>query len=447
MGDSSSARIGAPLGGGRNHAILADIVFLLVTPESAFAGSFTYQMEDTFGQETTGGLLSLRKRAMQRIYECVQKELQDFLSRDRTVRNYGLTHPQIYSLAKALIQTEIVQEKWDRKGYYLKARITADPTGGTTLKSCSDALKVWFRRFAPAVLTEPAYVPQTLSEGLSLLRDGDFDGSIAVYDHLIKRDPSCLEAYLNRGVAFFRKNDYEKALNDFDHVLRLDAENVRAYINRAGVFAEQGKLGLALKDYDHALTADKHSTEAHMNRGVVLLKRFSNAAAAIGDFESVIELAPRDPRGYLCRGLCLARQGLFPDAIDDFSKAIQFDGAIAAVYYNRGNAFMRLGKLRRAVKDYTDAIGRRPQYVAAYFNRAIAYGKLTELEKALKDCDHVIHLDSEDAKAYFYRGLIHFRLDQESEAYRDWEVAARLGEYRALNYLKDFRFEKIPAAN
>ncbi|MBK7964075.1 MAG: tetratricopeptide repeat protein [Bacteroidetes bacterium] len=68
--------------------------------------------------------------------------------------------------------------------------------------------------------------------------NGDFEGEMNDYNHVIEAFPDHTNAYISRGGAFNRLAEYEKGIVDFNKALALDPDNQEAYNNRG--FAKKG---------------------------------------------------------------------------------------------------------------------------------------------------------------------------------------------------------------
>ena len=55
------------------------------------------------------------------------EELGTYLESNTEVKNFTLTRDKITIITAGIVRTIILDEKWDKKTYYLKAKITADP--------------------------------------------------------------------------------------------------------------------------------------------------------------------------------------------------------------------------------------------------------------------------------------------------------------------------------
>ena len=241
--------------------------------------------------------------------------------------------------------------------------------------------------------------------GLRLFEQGDLDGAIAEFDHLLELvssfganrnnsatiaivDPRAAHAYTNRGVARYNKGDLEGAKTDFDRALRINPRLPEIWCNRAVVQHKQN-------DLDRALALQPRYEKALFNRGELYLMQQSNEAA-IADFSTVIKLNPRDASAYNNRGTTFYAMGNTGEARQDFDRAIALETNainLAAALRNRGKVNMDSGELERAIADFTAAIEKHPTFALAYANRGIAYLRQGNEPSAEADFARCLQLD------------------------------------------------------
>ena len=65
--------------------------------------------------------------ALEQVKRLLLEKLGTYLESETEVKNLQLTKDQIVILTAGIVRTEIIEERWDGKTYYLKAKITADP--------------------------------------------------------------------------------------------------------------------------------------------------------------------------------------------------------------------------------------------------------------------------------------------------------------------------------
>ncbi len=70
-----------------------------------------------------------------------------------------------------------------------------------------------------------------LYHGIALVKEGEYDRSIAYFNKAIEINPRLASAYINRGIAYFGKGQYDKAISDFNRAIESNPRLAEAYTN------------------------------------------------------------------------------------------------------------------------------------------------------------------------------------------------------------------------
>jgi tetratricopeptide (TPR) repeat protein len=88
---------------------------------------------------------------------------------------------------------------------------------------------------------------------------------------------------------------------------------------------------------------------------------------------------------FLTKGIGLAEQGKYDEAIKAFDEAIRLNPSDAMAWNNKGLALYAQGKYDEAIKSYDEVIRLKPDYAEAWYNKGLALqalGRNTEAEAA-----------------------------------------------------------------
>ncbi|MBV7329132.1 FG-GAP repeat protein [Chloroflexi bacterium TSY] len=148
----------------------------------------------------------------------------------------------------------------------------------------------------------------------------------------------------------------------------------------------------------------KAAAEELYQKGLALAKE-ENYADAVLNYDQAIELTPNDARLYFNRGIAYARQEQPQDAIADYTKVIELQPEIAVGYYYRGFSQWALEEYEAAIADMTKAIEIDPERAGIYYNRGRVYRDMREDELAVDDYTASLGLDTELTDTYYQRGF------------------------------------------
>ena len=122
----------------KKMAPLLIFLFLLISYSTALAETRTFIKQYTDQVSADDNRDSCRTIALREVKRLLLEELVIYLESETEVENFQLTKERIAMLAAGIANTEIINEQWDGRTYWLKAKITAD--SGYFVKSI-DALR------------------------------------------------------------------------------------------------------------------------------------------------------------------------------------------------------------------------------------------------------------------------------------------------------------------
>jgi tetratricopeptide (TPR) repeat protein len=320
--------------------ILLSFLLILFLPNIISAEMKTFIKEYSYQASDEDSKNSSRTISLREVKRLLLEELGTYLESITEVQNFQLTKDQITMLTAGIVQTEIVDEKWDGHTYWLKSKIKAD--SGDVIKSIDslrkDRQKTQELEQVKKRTDELLREVERLRKELSDVKDVNREDKKAAYDDVIN-GLTAVEWY-EKGRA--------KYLDD-----RINAINA----------------------YTKAIELDPNFAEAYSGRGFAYLL-LGNYLQAIGNYDKVIELDPNHTRAYLLRGESYFGLGSYKQALVDFDKAIELTPEFAPCYSDRGAAYAALGNYRQAIDDFDRAIDLDPNNSHYYFGRGTAYNDL-----------------------------------------------------------------------
>src|SRR4030042_6932715 len=107
-------------------AISANLVAFFFMANIAFAQVTTFEEEYTYQASEYDSKVSCRALALEQVKRLLLEKLGTYLESETEVKNFQLTKDQIVILSAGIVRAEIIEEGWDGKTYYLKAKMAAD---------------------------------------------------------------------------------------------------------------------------------------------------------------------------------------------------------------------------------------------------------------------------------------------------------------------------------
>lgn len=377
------------------------LVFLLA-PFAALADTVKFVKEYIYQASDIDSKVSSRAIALEQVKRALLEQLGTYLISETEVKNFKLTKDQITTLTAGIVSAEVIEEKWDGRRYYLKAKITADPK---EVAKSVDALRADVQKSkeldeSKKKAEEAMREVERLKKELELVKgdtkkQGDYANAI--------KDLSASD-WFDRGLTFQKSNNLQNAIDAYDKAIELSPKDAAAYINRGTAYAELGNHQQAINNYNWAIGLNPKEADAYVNRGIAYVKA-GNIQQAINDYNKAMELNPKDATAYNNRGNAYCYLGNYQRGINDFNKAIELNPNEWLPYNNRGAAYDRLELHIQALKDFDQVLKINPQSALAWSTRGDTYSKLGNYQKAIQDYSKAIELDSRYVGAYVNRGI------------------------------------------
>ena len=355
--------------------LLSSIICIWIISFSipAIAELKTFVKEYTYQASEIDSKMSSRVIALEQVKRLLLEELGTYLESQTEVKDYQLTKEQITSITAGIVQTKIVEEKWNGKEYWLKAEITADPK---KVAKAVDSLRKDRQRM----------------KGL---------------EEANKRASQALREVekLKKELSSTKKTDKAK-LKQYNKM--IDGLSAVDWIQKADSLSNAGKLNEALLAINKAIELDpgpKIASQCYMDRGFINLQIYDDYNKAIADVDRAVELDPGE-NSYLRRhmlsffkGLQLKSKGYhkqtascFKNALSDMDRIIQLDPGISSAYSSRAEIYMLLGNNQRALSDLNKAIELDPRDAQAYLERGDVKRKTGDFMQSVSDYDKALEL-------------------------------------------------------
>ncbi len=369
---------------------LVSFLLVLFIPDFTLAETKTFIKEYTFHAGDEDSKNSSRTVALREVKRLLLEELGTYLESETEVQDFQLTKDQITTLTAGIVKTKLVEETWDGRTYWIKAKIAADSEG--VIKSIDSLRKnrvktkelAEVRKRSDSLLKEN----ERLRQELTMLKGKKKQKNTMAYNKTI-RDLNAVE-WFERGYAAGISGNANDAVDAYSKAIEVNPQYVEAYNNRGNIYASLGNHNQAIKDFNKTIELDPQYAYAYSNRGAAY-KILGDFKQAIDDHNKAIELNPQNATSYYNRGLTYVSLGNYDQAINDFDKAIELNPQYEDGYNNRAYLLYERKDYKRALNDYNLLLSINPNYARAYMGRAFvcsATGNLNQMVADIKmACD------------------------------------------------------------
>ena len=91
---------------------------------------------------------------------------------------------------------------------------------------------------------------EKLELGAQLIKYGDYDYALKIFDNILASDPEWSEAWNKRATVFFLMKLYSKSLSDIEKVLKIESRHF-------GALSGQARIFIKLQEYEKAIVSLK----------------------------------------------------------------------------------------------------------------------------------------------------------------------------------------------
>ncbi len=469
------------------YLIIVVCLSLRVFPSPAIAETKTFLKEYTYQASEFDSKASSRILALEQVKRLLLEELGTYLISETEVKNFQMTKDQITVFTAGIVRAEVIDEKWDGKTYYLKAKITADPKDVSkavddhrqdkqktkeleevSRKANEQAKEMARLKKEPGVgqidssklsdkvdtktiqqynsIVKKLSANDWLAKGLML---DSSKAAIEAYDKAIELNPEYAEAYFHRAKAYLDLSiNYQKAIEDITKSIKLEPQSKRDgnYARLAEKYSIRAKAYLRIDDYGKAFNDLELAIILDWD---VLSSR--NWEKKKEDFEYLPNKFPNDYRVFMFRALSVRDFGADADLIEhgiaDYKNALALNPNSAICKYLIGIAYDSLMYTPRTksvsgistiaddiswdtlVMFYTQALQSKPSQelrFKIYKTRSNVYWRAQKYEKSIEDISRAIEINPEYAEGYRDRAAAYHKLGKYRAAIEDYDIVIEL---------------------
>jgi tetratricopeptide (TPR) repeat protein len=152
-------------------------------------------------------------------------------------------------------------------------------------------------------------------------------------------------------------------------------------------------------------------------------------------YENVVQLVPKNPRGWTNLGFVLEMQGKFAQAEALFRRSLEIDPGFAETHNDLGLALARQGKLDEAVLHYRIAVKINPQFIPARYNLGNVLAQQGNLAEAIAHCQEAVKIRPDNAEAHYNLAVCLVQQGQVAEAVARYQQAVEIRpDYAEAHY-------------
>ncbi|KAM3130098.1 hypothetical protein pb186bvf_017804 [Paramecium bursaria] len=308
------------------------------------------------------------------------------------------------------------------------------------------------------IKADPKNINFYYNKGVALLKINQFQESIKMFDLALKIDPMHVDSLYNKGeteinqkkgVTLIQFNQLDKSIKIFQQALQIDPTHV---LNRIIIKVQNHPLketylfiNLNFKMQQKCMKKRYNSTNIIFSRQQIKVyiifrqgvahEKLNQYQEAIGMYDKVLNIDPKNVDSYFNKGVALGGLNKFQEEIEMYDKAISIDPKHIQSYFNKGYALGKQKQFNEEINMYNKTLEMDPRHVDSYFNKGIAFESLNQLQESIKMHDIVIQMNNKHINSYFRKGNCLLRLNQFQDAIRMYDKVIQLNPQHIDSYL------------
>jgi tetratricopeptide (TPR) repeat protein len=427
------------------------ISILISFPCHALAEIKTFEREYTYQASEADSKVTSRAISLEQVKRLLLEELGTYLESQTEVTNLQMTKDQITTLSAGVVQTVILDESWDGKTYWMKAKIDVDTAevfsdldnirkDRQKSKEYEDLKQKADEAFAEidklkselantTSVKEKEGIQSEYTISANKLRSKEWvdigdsynsfeyarnhggkvdrPSAILAYTNAISYDPDSTIAYIRRGDAYSGMSNYIQAMKDYDKALEIDPNNDDIYIAYGWFFSSHG---VEVNDYGRSI---EYFTKA---LNILLSRNKSNQYYSLDDTKKIAFIY--DYRAQLYDAL-----NKYELSLKDLNNAINIYRKNSELLLDNPDAYLRrpqifrakiyenMGKYQHAIDEYNSCIEQM---------RKMGWDDDWEYDQIFTDSGAIMH-----ESVYYWRAFAYKALGNEKQYIMDLQTAAK----------------------
>jgi tetratricopeptide (TPR) repeat protein len=283
------------------------------------------------------------------------KKLPYLVDRANVIASLGRPDEAIEAYDKALELNPKLVQAWSNKGQALRL-----------LGRANEAIEC----FRAAVRIDPSFVDAYRALGQVSWSILKFDEAIESYSAVLARQPNDLTSLLQRGICRANVRQHAKALLDFKKIISLVPDHAEAHARAASALNELENFRPAFEYANRAVILDPKNPEwvGFRCKSLIGLDRPEDA---LKEVDLMIKLGAKEDFYLMWEGSCYIDMHEFQKAEEIYTRMIKSIPQSGFWYFNRGVSLAKQRRYQEAVSAYDEAIARDTELVTAYWNKSL----------------------------------------------------------------------------
>jgi tetratricopeptide (TPR) repeat protein len=263
------------------------------------------------------------------------------------------------------------------------------------------------------LILEPSNRSVKLDLADALIRNGQSEDAMEIYDSIQANDPKDVEVIVLRGRLRQMTGDGESAVALYHEAVLKDPDNCVTLNELAGALCDSGEYDEALNMISRAIELSPDIISAHLTKSRILVS-VGDADGALTSLSASLGTVRERGRIFMRMGEIQEERGHLNDALISYDSAVR--SGMDDAYLRKGCVYHALGDRENAKKNYMTACRMKESSTRAWEKAGTLQLEDGEYDEARKSLDNALRTDPFDAAALLSRARLYAKEGEKEKA-------------------------------
>jgi len=292
------------------------------------------------------------------------------------------------------------------------------------------------RYYKRAIALNPHMPGLQLNLGLAFFKSGNYAGTIAELDPLLKAQPGDQQLTLLIGMSHYGLQQFSEASPLLKKASENDPQNLTLLLTLAHSCLLSNQFPCVIDAYHRLIALNAESAEADMLVGEAL-DEMKDPEGAIREFRAAVAANPREPNVHFGLGYLLWTKGQYPEAAREFKAEIANDPHHLQAMLYLADAEMQMNQMEEAQARLEQIEKIDPRIAMQHLDLGIVYADADQKQNAKNELEAAVKLAPKNVSAHYRLARLYRSMGMTAQAKVEFDKAS------SLNKAEDDRLLKV----
>jgi len=283
------------------------------------------------------------------------------------------------------------------------------------------------RYYKRAIALNPHMPGLQLNLGLAFFKSGNYAGTIAELDPLLKAQPGDQQLTLLIGMSHYGLQQFSEASPLLKQASENDPHNLTLLLTLAHSCLLSNQFPCVIDAYHRLIALNAESAEADMLVGEAL-DEMKDPEGAVREFRAAVAANPREPNVHFGLGYLLWTKGQYPEAAREFKAEIANDPHHLQAMLYLADAEMQMNQMEEAQARLEQIEKIDPRIAMQHLDLGIVYADADQKQNAKNELEAAVKLAPKNVSAHYRLARLYRSMGMTAQAKVEFDKASSLNK-------------------